>query len=394
VVIKARGEYLYMKRSWFTDEHKLFQESLRRFVKKEILPNIEQWEEDGIVPRELWRKLGAQGYLCPNLPAEYGGSGVDFSFALIVEEELGRSTCSGIASGVRVHADIAAPYVEGFGTPHLKEEILPGCTTGDIILSVGMTEPGCGSDLAALRTTARLDGEDYIINGQKTLISNALNCDFTVLAVRTDPDAQPRHRGISLILVPADAPGFTKGKKLRKMGLHSQDTGELFFNNCRVPRRYLLGEEGQGFKILMKNLQLERLVIAIGGIIYAEKILELTLDYTKDRTVFGKPISSFQHNAFKIVEMATEIELGRTFLETVIEEYIDGEDITRRVSMAKWWITEMANRVAYHCVQLHGGYGYMEEYAVSRLCRDVRSTTIGGGPTEIMKRILAQMMKL
>jgi acyl-CoA dehydrogenase len=383
-----------MKRSWFTEEHKIFQESLRRFSEKEIVPNIDQWEEERDIPRELWHKLGAQGFLCPCLPTEYGGSGVDFAYSVIVQEELGRSTCTGITTGVRVHADIVVPYVEGLGSPEQKQEILPGCTTGEIIMAVGMTEPECGSDLAAIRTTALREGDDYVINGQKTFISNGINCDWVVLAVKTDPKAQPVYRGVSLLLVPADAPGFSKGRKLNKMGMHSQDTAELIFEDCRVPRRYLLGDEGKGFQYLMRNLQQERLVASIGAMVTAEKMLEVTLEYTRSRTAFGEPISSFQHNSFKLVEMATEIELGRTYLESLIEDHLEGQDITRRVSMGKWWLTEMANRVAYHCVQLHGGYGYMEEYLVCRLYRDVRVQTITAGTTEIMKRILARMMKL
>ncbi|RLB30920.1 MAG: acyl-CoA dehydrogenase [Deltaproteobacteria bacterium] len=383
-----------MKRTWFTEEHGIFQDSLRRFVEKEIVPHIDEWEEKREVPRELWRSLGAQGFLCPCLPPEYGGSGVDWSYSVIVQEELGRSTMTGISTGVRVHADIVAPYIEENGTAEQKEEILPGCTTGEIILAIGMTEPGCGSDLASLRTTALKDGDDYVINGSKTFISNGISCDWVVLAVRTDPDAVPAYKGVSLVLVPADAPGFIKGQKLRKMGMHSQDTAELIFEDCRIPRRYLLGKEGEGFKILMKNLQQERLVICIGAVVAAEKMLEVTLDYTRSREAFGKPVSNFQHNAFKLVEMATEVELGRTFLESLLEDHLAGEDITRRVSMGKWWLTEMANRVAYHCLQLHGGYGYMEEYLICRMFRDVRVQTIVGGTSEIMKRILAKMMKL
>jgi acyl-CoA dehydrogenase len=383
-----------MRRSWFTEEHGIFQQNVRRFMEKEVVPNVDLWEEERMVPRDVWRKMGEQGYLCPFLPEEYGGSGVDFSYSVILEEELARSTCSGLTSGVRVHADITVPYVAEFGTPEQKSEILPGCTSGDVILAIGMTEPGCGSDLAALRTTAIRDGDDYVINGQKIFISNGITCDWVVLAVKTDPKAQPAHRGVSLVLVPAGTPGFSKGKKLDKMGMHSQDTAELFFQDCRVPRRNLLGEEGRGFRILMRNLQQERLVAAIGALAIAEKMLELTLAYARERTAFGKPISGFQHNAFKLVEMATEIELGRTYVESLIEDRLRGEDITRRVSMGKWWITEMVNRVAYQCVQLHGGYGYMEEYTICRLYRDVRASTITAGSTEIMKRILAQMMEL
>ena len=383
-----------MARSWFTEDHSIFQESLARFLEKEVVPHIDQWEEERMIPREIWRKLGAQGYLCPCLPEEYGGSGVDFSYAVVVGEELSRSTATSLASGVRVHADIVVPYVVESGTPEQKKEILPGCTTGDIIMAIGMTEPGCGSDLAALRTTAIRDGEDYVINGQKTFITNGINCDWVVLAVKTDPQAQPVHKGVSLVLVPADAKGFSKGRKLNKMGLHAQDTAELIFEDCRVPRRNLLGEEGDGFHILMRNLQQERLVACVGGVVLSEKMLETTIDYAKNRTAFGKPISSFQHNSFKLVEMATEIEMGRTFLESLIEDHMEGKDITRRVSMCKWWVTEMANRVAYDCLQLHGGYGYMEEYVICRLYRDLRASTITAGSTEIMKRILARIMKL
>jgi len=383
-----------MRRGWFTEEHKIFQESLRRFVEKEITPHIDQWEEERNIPRELWLHMGEQGFLCPCLPEEYGGSGVDFSYSVIIQEELMRSTCTGISTGVRVHADIVVPYVESLGTSEQKGEILPGCTTGKTIMAVGMTEPGCGSDLASLRTTALKDGDDYVINGQKTFISNGINCDWIVLAVRTDPDAQPPHRGVSLLLVPAGAQGFSKGQKLKKMGMHSQDTAELIFEDCRVPCRNLLGEEGKGFRYLMENLQQERLVVCIGSVVIAEKMLEVTLDYARSREAFGQPISSFQHNAFKLVELATEIEIGRTFLESLIEDHLKGKDITSRVSMGKWWLAEMANRVAYHCLQIHGGYGYMEEYLICRLYRDVRPQTIVGGSTEIMKRILARMMKL
>lgn len=383
-----------MGRKWMTEDHQIFQRTAQKFVEKEIEPNIDQWEEERLIPRELWHKMGDQGFLCPCLPEEYGGSEVDFSYSVIIQEELTRSTCTGISTGVRVHADIVAPYIEDNGTEEQKKMILPGCTTGEIILAIGMTEPDCGSDLAALRTTALKEGDDYVINGQKTFISNGINCDWVVLAVRTDPGAEPAHRGVSLVLVPADAPGFIKGRKLNKMGLHSQDTAELIFEDCRIPQSYLLGDEGRGFNILMENLQQERLVVCIGAITIAEKMLEVTLEYTGSRTAFGRPISSFQHNSFKLVELATDIELGRTFVESLIEDHLEGKDITRRVSMGKWWLTEMANRTAYHCLQLHGGYGYMEEYLICRLYRDVRVQTIVAGTNEVMKRILAKTMQL
>jgi acyl-CoA dehydrogenase len=383
-----------MTRRWFTEDHSIFQRSVSRFVEREITPNTDTWEEERGVPRRVWHKMGEQGFLCPCLPEAYGGSEADFGYSVIIQEELGRSTCTGISTGVRVHADIVVPYVEENGTEEQKQMILPGCTTGDIIMAIGMTEPDCGSDLAALRTTARKEGESYVVNGRKTFISNGINCDWIVVAVRTDPDAVPDYKGVSLILIPADAPGFIKGRKLKKMGMHSQDTAELIFEDCAVPSSYLLGQEGRGFHILMKNLQQERLVVCIGAMNIAEKMLEVTLEYAKSRTAFGKSVSGFQHNSFKLVEMATEIEIGRTFLESLIEDHMEGKDITRRVSMGKWWLTEMANRVAYQCLQLHGGYGYMEEYLICRLYRDVRVQTIVGGTTEIMKRILAKKMEL
>jgi len=295
---------------------------------------------------------------------------------------------------VQVHADIVAPYVYHLATEEMKQKILPGCASGEVIMAIGMTEPDHGSDLARLRTTAIADGDEYVINGSKIFITNGINCDWVVLAVRTDPKAAPPHRGVSLVLVPAGTPGFTKGRKLNKMGLHSQDTAELIFEDCRVPRSYLLGQEGKGFKHLMENLQQERLSACVGMPAIAERMLEMTIEYTKSRIVFGKPVSSHQYNAFRIAEMATEVELGRTFVDSLVEDHMAGQDITLRVSMGKWWLTEMANRIAYQCVQLHGGYGFMDEYPISRLYRDLRMQTFGAGTTEIMKRIIADTLQL
>ncbi|OPY92055.1 MAG: Acyl-CoA dehydrogenase [Syntrophaceae bacterium PtaU1.Bin231] len=381
-----------MGRRWFTEEHRIFRDSARRFLEKEVVPNIEKWEEERDIPREIWRKMGEQGFLCPWIPEQYGGAGTDFSYAIVMEEELTRSTCNGLTVGVRVHADIVAPYVLKYASEELKQKILPGCVTGDVILAVGMTEPGCGSDLSQIRTTAVKDGSDYVINGQKTFISNGIHCDWVVLAVRTDPKAEPAHRGVSLVLVPAGAPGFSKGRKLHKMGVHSQDTAELIFEDCRVPQSHLLGQEGRGFKYLMEGLQQERLTACLGAPVIAQRMLEMTLDYTRSRMVFGKPVSSHQYNSFRIAEMATEVELARTFVDSLIEDFLEGKDITLRVSMCKWWVTEMTNRVAYGCLQLHGGYGFMEEYPICRLYRDARMQPITAGTTEIMKRIIAGML--
>lgn len=381
------------QKKWFTQEHRIFQESAKRFMAKEVLPHIEQWEQEHLIPRDLWRKLGDQGYLCPWLPEEYGGLGVEYTYSIVFQEEVVRTTFYSLATGLRVHADIAAPYIFRHGSEEIKRRILPGCVSGETILALGMTEPDCGSDLAALRTSAVKDGGDYVINGQKTFISNGINCDWVVLAVRTDPQA-PRHRGISLIMVPSDAPGFSRGRRLDKMGLRAQDTAELIFEDCRVPQEYLLGKEGQGFPIMMENLSQERLAICLGSLVQAERMLEMTLDYVKTRTAFGQTIGSFQANSFKLAEMATEVTLGRTFYESLVDSFVAGEDISTQVAMGKWWLSEMANRVAYACLQLHGGYGYMEEYPICRMSRDVRALPIVGGSTEIMKQIIARGLGL
>jgi len=381
------------QKEWFTQEHRIFQESAKRFMAKEVLPHIEKWEQEHLIPRELWRKLGDQGYLCPWLPEEYGGLGVEYTYSIVFQEEVVRTTFYSLATGLRVHADIAAPYIFRHGSEEIKRRVLPGCVSGETILALGMTEPDCGSDLAALRTSAVKDGGDYVINGQKTFISNGINCDWVVLAVRTDPKA-PRHRGISLVMVPSDAPGFSRGRRLDKMGLRAQDTAELVFEDCRVPQEYLLGKEGQGFPIMMENLSQERLAICLGSLVQAERMLEMTLDYVKTRTAFGQTIGSFQANSFKLAEMATEVTIGRTFYESLVDSFVAGDDISTQVAMGKWWLSEMANRVAYACLQLHGGYGYMEEYPICRMFRDVRALPIVGGSTEIMKQIIARGLGL
>jgi acyl-CoA dehydrogenase len=336
--------------------------------------------------------MGASGFLCPWLEEQYGGSNAGYEYSVILNEELSYSGATGLLAGL--HSDIIVPYIHSFGNEEQKKRWLPGCASGNIITAIAMTEPGTGSDLAAIRSTAVRDGNDYIINGQKTFISNGINCDLVIVAVKTDTKADPPFKGISLVCVEAGTPGFEKGRNLDKMGFHSQDTAELTFVDCRVPVANLLGQEGQGFSFLMKKLQGERLVTSIMAQSMAESMLQMTIKYSRERTIFGKPISSFQHNTFKIVEMATEIELGRTFLDNLICDYIAGEDIVMKVSMAKAWIPEMANRVAYQCVQLHGGYGYMEEYPICRFARDVRVIPIFAGTTEVMKVIVGKMMGL
>jgi len=381
-----------MKRKIFMEEHLIFQQSFRKFAEKELVPHVEQWEEDGIVPKSLFKKMGENGYLCPWLEEEYGGSNAGYEYQVIINEEMIRTGTHCFFAPL--HNDVIVPYIHSFGNAEQKARWLPGCASGDIVTAVAMTEPGTGSDLAAIRTTAVRDGDDYIINGQKTFISNGINCDLVVLAVKTDTKVSPPAKGVSLICVEDGTPGFEKGRHLHKMGFHGQDTAELSFVDCRVPAANLLGQEGQGFYFLMKSLQGERLSACIMAQTFAEAMLEMTVKYTKERTIFGKPVSSFQHNTFKIVEMASEIEVGRTYVDSLIADYIAGEDIVARVSMGKAWIAEMANRVAYHCVQLHGGYGYMEEYPVCRYARDVRVLSILAGSTEVMKVIVGRMMGL
>jgi acyl-CoA dehydrogenase len=379
-------------RDIYTEEHDIFRSTFRKYLEKEVFPHLEEWEEEGGIPRSAWKKLGEQGFLCPWLEEKYGGSEADFQYSIIINQELSRIGANGFSVGL--HNDIAAPYVHIYGSEEQKEKWLPKCTTGEIVLAIAMTEPGAGSDLQSIRTRAIKDGDSYVVNGQKTFITNGFCCDLVVVACITDPDIKPAHKGISLLAVEAGTPGFNKGRKLKKMGLHFQDTSELFFEDCRVPRDNLIGEEGKGFVCLMEQLQQERLVVVSRVQAAAEVMLEQTIAYCKEREAFGQPISSFQHNSFKIVEMATEIELGRTFFNDLLADHLEGKNIVKKVSMAKWWIAEMANRVAYDCVQLHGGYGYMEEYPICKWYRDIRAASIYAGTTEIMKTVIAKRMDL
>ena len=375
-----------------TDEHIMFRDSLRKFLEKEAVPNYDLWEKERLIPKSFWKKLGEMGFLCPQVDEEYGGLGLDFSFGVIIGEELERVGAG--LTGVGLHNDIVVPYIESFGTDEQKKRWLPGCVTADYITSVSMTEPGTGSDLANIRTTAVKDGNHYVVNGQKTFITNGINGNLSLVVVKTDSTIEPKHRGISLLMVEEGTPGFTKGQKLNKIGLHSQDTAELFFEDCRVPTRNLIGEEGKGFGYLMEKLQQERLVVAIAAQTASEDMLEMTIDYVKSREAFGKPISSFQNTQFKIAEMATKVELGKAFLESLIEEHIAGKDVVTKVSMAKYWLTETAREISAECMQLHGGYGYMEEYKIARRYRDIPVASIYAGTNEIMKVIIAKNLGL
>ncbi|MGY6211756.1 acyl-CoA dehydrogenase family protein [Cytobacillus firmus] len=381
-----------MAASYLQEEHEIFRESLRKFLEKEAYPNYEKWEEDRIIPREFWRKMGEQGFLCPDIDEKYGGSNVDWGFSVIINEELER-VGSGMV-GIGLHNDIVVPYITAYGTDEQKEKWLPKCAAGDIITAIAMTEPGAGSDLAGIRTTARLDGDHYIVNGEKTFITNGIHSDLIIIACKTDPHAVPRHKGVSLLAVERGTEGFSRGRKLNKVGLHCQDTAELIFEDCRVPKENLIGEEGKGFLYLMEKLQQERLVVAIAAQVAAVEMLNLTINYVKNREAFGKPVSQFQNTQFKIAEMATDIEMGRVFLNQLITEHMAGINVVTKVSMAKWKLTENARKIAAECMQLHGGYGYMEEYEIARRFRDIPVASIYAGTNEIMKTIIAKNMGL
>ena len=381
-----------MERSLFREEHAMFRTSFRSFVEREIRPHQERWAEAGSVDRETWRRAGAAGLLCPWLEEKYGGPGGDFLCSVIVIEELARCYESGFA--LPLHSDVVVPYIHEFGTEAQKERWLPGCASGALVTAIAMTEPGAGSDLAALQTRAVKDGDDYVITGAKTFISNGILCDLCVVAAKTDPDPANGHRGISLFVVEADRPGFIKGKKLKKMGLASQDTAELAFEQCRVPAANRLGEEGGGFLMLMKKLQQERIVVAVGAQAAAEQVLADTIAYTQERKAFGKPVAKFQNTQFKLVECATKIEVGRAFLDRLVSEHLAGKYLVKECSMAKLWQTEMASEVVDTCLQFFGGYGYMLEYPIARAYMDARVGRIYAGTNEIMKVIIAKQMGL
>jgi len=375
----------------YTEAHRIFRESARKFFAKEVIPYVDAWEEAGRVPKSVWRKMGEQGFLCMDVPEEYGGLGADFLYSVILTEELGRTGNTGLATPL--HSDIVVPYITSFASEELKKTYLPGCISGELITAVAMTEPNTGSDLAAIQTTAVEDGDDVVINGQKTFISNGLNCGLVVLATK-DPAVENPYQAIDLYLVQEGTPGFEKGKKIKKVGWHSQDTAELFFSDCRIPKTQRLGQKGGGFMMLMQKLQQERLMCCVIAVAAAERMLEMTIQYCKERSAFGRPLSKFQNTQFKIVEMATEIRLGRTFVDKLVVDHMEGQNVVVNVSMGKYWTSEMAMRVADQCVQLHGGYGYCEEYPIARAWRDARVLSIFAGTSEIMKGIAAKFMGL
>ena len=381
-----------MQRDIFSDEHEMLREQFRRFVRSEIEPKIDGWNRAGISDRESWKRCGTEGYLGANAPEEFGGSGGDFLFNAIIIEEMAYARAHGLQ--LSLHTDICMPYLTTYGSREQKEKYLRGAISGDIILAIAMTEPGTGSDLANVQTRAILDGDHYVLNGAKTFISNGQLSDLVIVVVKTDPDADPPHRGISLLLVEASTPGFERGRNLEKLGLKGQDTSELFFKDCRVPVENLLGEPGQGFAMLMQKLQQERLTIAIGSVASCRRSFDDTLVYVKERRAFGQPIGTFQNTQFKMAEMATQIEMGQAFVDKLLVAHVRGDDLVSEVSMAKYWLTDLQKKVSSECLQFFGGYGFMEEYPIAADYRDAAVQSIYAGTNEIMKVIIAKRLGL
>ena len=388
----AQAEGPTMKRRLYREEHDLFRQSFRRFVERIVTPRQEQWNEAGIVDREAWQEAGKGGFLCPWLSEDDGGPGGDLLMSCVVIEELAHVYESGFA--MSLHSDIVVPYIHAYGNEEQKKKWLPGCASGDLITAIAMTEPGAGSDLASLSTTAVRDGDDYVLNGSKTFISNGILCDLCIVAAKTDPDPDNRHTGISLFVVEKEREGFIKGKRLKKMGMMSQDTSELAFEDCRVPVANRLGDEGAGFMMLMSQLQQERLVVGVAAQASAQRVLADTVQYCQEREAFGRPISKMQNTRFKLAECAAEVEVGQAFLDRLLEEHMAGEHLVKECSMSKLWHTEMLGRVVDTCLQFFGGYGYMLEYPITRAYMDACVQRIYAGTNEIMKVIIAKQMGL
>jgi alkylation response protein AidB-like acyl-CoA dehydrogenase len=382
-----------VQRALFDDTHEDFRASFRRFLAREVAPHHEQWERDGIVPREMFARAGANGFLGMAVPERYGGAGVeDFRFNLIVGEECQRAGVGSFGLGITLHNDICLPYFLAYCDEAQRARWLPGIAAGELITAIAMTEPGTGSDLAGIATRARRDGDVYVVNGAKTFITNGINADLVITAVRTDPD-EP-HRGLSLVIVEAGMDGFTRGRNLDKLGQHAQDTAELSFADVVVPVGNRLGEEGQGFRYLVSNLPQERLSIAAAAVAAAEAAIAWTREYVAERTAFGQPIGTFQHSRFALAEMHSETEIARVYIDRCVEALDAGTLSAEDAAIAKWWCTELQGRVTDRCLQLHGGYGYMSEYPIARAWVDARVTRIYGGANEIMKEIVGRSLGL
>ncbi|MER7456869.1 acyl-CoA dehydrogenase family protein [Micromonospora sp. NPDC126480] len=379
-----------MEQQLYERDHEEFRDLCREFLAREAVPHHERWETEGIVDREVWRKAGAAGLLGMDVDPEYGGGGQqDFRFNAVLVEEIVAAGCSGLGFGL--HNDVVAPYLTELTTEDQRKRWLPGFCSGDLVTAIAMSEPGAGSDLAGVRTSAVRDGDTIVLNGQKTFITNGEMADLVVVVART---ADQGAHGVSLIAVETGTPGFSRGRRLAKVGLKANDTAELFFDDCRVPAENLIGTENHGFYHLMGNLPRERLSIAVAAVAAAEKLLALTLDYARSREAFGRPIGKFQHNRFLLAELDTEVTIARTFVNHCVAEFNAGRLSVTDAAKAKWWTTELQNRVADRCVQLHGGYGFMLEYPVAKAWLDGRVQTIYGGTTEIMKEIIGRGLGL
>lgn len=382
-----------MQRTLYDDEHLAFGESFRSFIAKEITPSYLEWERVGIAPRELYAKAGASGFLGMAIPEQYGGGGThDFRFNAILAEELAAAAIGGAGLGITLHNDITTPYFTDITNDEQKKRWLPGIAAGETITAIAMTEPGTGSDLASISTTARRDGDRYVLNGSKTFITNGINSDLVIVAAKTDPSQ--RHTGMSLLVVERGMPGFERGRNLDKIGMHSQDTAELFFNDVEVPVENLLGEEGRAFHYLTLNLAQERLSIAITGVATARAAVGWTVDYVKDRAAFGTKISSFQNTKFVLAEQRTAVDVAQAYVDHCILALNRGELSAADASAAKFWCTELQKTVVDACLQLFGGYGYMVEYPIARAYADARVTSIYGGTSEVMKSIIAKDLGL
>ncbi|MGZ4453826.1 MAG: acyl-CoA dehydrogenase family protein [Nocardioides sp.] len=378
-----------MQRSLYEPEHEAFRDSVRTFCEKHVAPHHAQWEKDGIVPREIWLEAGKQGLLGTDVPEEFGGGGVkDFRYNCVIAEEVTRVGGSGV--GFTLHNDVVAPYLLHLATEEQKQRWLPGFTSGELITAIAMSEPGAGSDLQGLQTNARRDGDEWVLNGSKTFITNGINADLVLVVARTDPEAGAH--GFSLLAVERGMKGFERGRNLDKVGMKAQDTAELFFDDVRVPAANLVGKEGGGFIHLMEALPQERLSIAVVAVAAARHVLDLTVQYCKDRKAFGKAIGSFQHSRFLLAEMETEVCIAEQYIDRAVAEHNAGRFDVKDAAMAKWWTTELQKRVVDQCVQLHGGYGYMLEYPVAKAFIDSRVQTIYGGTTEIMKEIVGRSL--
>lgn len=382
-----------MRRTIFTEDHELYRDTVRRFVAAEVVPNRERWESEGRVDRRLFEAAGEAGLLGIAAPEEFGGGGVDdFRFNAILSEELAEADVLSAGLGLCLQADIVMPYFLHGITEEQQRRWLPGVVAGTTIVALAMSEPGAGSDVAGIGTTAVRDGDHYVVNGAKTFITNGLNADLVITAVKTDPSAG--RKGISLLAIEADTPGFSRGRKLAKLGQHAADTAELFFDDVRVPVENLMGEEHRGFYAMMTHLAQERLSVAVQATAQAARALDITLQYAKERSAFGAPIGTFQHNRFALAEMRTEVDLGRAYVDRCLEAHVDGELSAVEAAEAKWWTTEMCQRVLDRGLQLHGGYGYMVEYPIARAWVDSRIQTIYAGTTEVMKEIIGRSLGL